>query len=64
MPLHGMPDESLGLVSAVVDPAALSGAVATLAAEIAQAPRRNLLRTKAKFIAAAAIPAATPTLDM
>lgn len=54
----------LGLVSVVVDPPALPQALATVAAGIARAPRRNLMRTKAKFIAAAAIPAATPTLDI
>jgi enoyl-CoA hydratase/carnithine racemase len=54
----------LGLVSAVVDPSDLPAALAALTADIARAPRRNLLRTKAKFIAAAAISASTPTLDI
>jgi enoyl-CoA hydratase len=54
----------LGLVSAVVDPPAFPAALAALAAEIARAPRRNLVRTKAKFIAAAAIPVTTQTLDI
>lgn len=54
----------LGLVSAVVDPAALPAELATVAATIAEAPRPNLVRTKAKIIARTAILAATPTLDI
>lgn len=42
----------------------LSEELTSAAAAIAQAPRRNLLRMKAKIIAGTAIPAASPTLDI
>jgi enoyl-CoA hydratase/carnithine racemase len=54
----------LGLVSAVVSPSALPEELARTAAVIAQAPRRNLLRMKAKIITGTAIPATRQTLDI
>ena len=53
----------IGLVSQVVPDAELPAAVAVYAATVAGAPRRNLIRTKAKIIARANI-AMTPTLDL
>ena len=59
-------DEALriGLVNQVTEPDGLMPAALSMAAAIARAPRQALLRTKAKIVAAAAIPPDTPTLDL
>ena len=49
----------LGLVSGVVDPAALEDAAAETAAQVARAPREVLVRTKAKAVRRAAVAGAT-----
>jgi enoyl-CoA hydratase len=53
-----------GLVSEVVPREELEGAVARVAGRIARAPRERLLRSKAKAVARAAIPAERATLDL
>jgi enoyl-CoA hydratase/carnithine racemase len=55
---------SIGLVNRVVPASDVVAAARAIAAQIAQAPRELLMRTKAKIIAAAAISAALPTLDL
>ncbi len=55
---------ALGLVNEVVADEELLRHVMELAAEIASAPRDVLVRSKAKIIAATAIPRDTPTLDL
>ena len=59
-------DEALAahLVSAVVEPGEVLGRALELAAQIAVAPRANLLRTKAKAQAGARIDPASGTLDL
>jgi enoyl-CoA hydratase len=52
----------LHLVSAVVPPGQLLEIAAAYAANVARAPRENLVRTKAKAIRRAAV--AGPTLDL
>jgi enoyl-CoA hydratase/carnithine racemase len=54
----------LGVVNEVVEPDALDDAVQTVVERTCRAPRPFLLRTKAKAIARAGIPAVTPTLDL
>jgi enoyl-CoA hydratase/carnithine racemase len=54
----------LGLVTAVVEPAALAAETERLTASIAQAPRTALLSTKRKALARAGIDPAAPTLDL
>jgi enoyl-CoA hydratase/carnithine racemase len=48
----------------VVPAADVVDAALAMAAQIAQAPRELLVRTKAKIVAAAAIDAGLPTLDL
>jgi enoyl-CoA hydratase len=55
---------ALGLITRVVEPAELAGAVRELTAAIAAAPRDALMRTKAKALARAAVDPATRTLDL
>jgi enoyl-CoA hydratase/carnithine racemase len=59
-------DEALGvgLVSQVVTPEELMDATMSVVERIAAAPRQFLVRTKAKAIARAGIPAQTKTLDL
>ncbi len=54
----------LHLVARVVPSADLEAAVAEVTAQITQAPREVLLRTKAKVLAGSGIPADTPTLQL
>ena len=54
----------VGLVSRVVAPGELAAAVAEVTAAIVQAPRDNLVRTKAKALRRAGIDPATGTLDL
>lgn len=55
---------ALGLVSAVVPAGELGSAADAMARQIAEAPRRVLIRTKAKAIARASIDPGTATLDL
>ena len=55
---------ALGLVSALVPAGELAGTAATIARQIAQAPRPVLVRTKAKVVARAAIDPSTATLAL
>lgn len=55
---------ALRLVSRVVPVGDLTREAESLARTIAGAPRHALVRTKAKAVARAGIPAATPTLDL
>jgi enoyl-CoA hydratase len=54
---------AVGLVAGVVAPDELRAAALERAAMIAAAPRHELMRTKAKIVAAIGIPADAPTLD-
>jgi enoyl-CoA hydratase len=54
---------AIGLVASVVTPEELTGAALDRAAMIAAAPRHELMRTKAKIVAAIGIPVDAPTLD-
>jgi len=53
----------VGLVAAVVPPDQLLDAVRERAATISAAPRDELIRTKAKIVAAIGVPVDAPTLD-
>jgi len=59
-------DEALALhlVNEVVEPEALSGAVAEMVERVCVAPRDVLMRTKAKALRRAGWDAASPTLDL
>jgi len=54
----------IGLVSAVVAPAALAGEAARTAALVARGPRDALMRTKAKALRRAGIPPDAATLEL
>ena len=54
---------SVGLVAAVVPPDQLLDAARARAAAISAAPRDELIRTKAKIVAAIGVPVDAPTLD-
>ena len=55
---------ALYLVSEVVEPEALRGAVAEMVERVCVAPRDVLMRTKAKALRRAGWEAASPTLDL